>query len=220
MVPAIVLRSTLSGRESYCEPALWLLFPVHGKHHATFTCASYTVTDTDAHCFPDQVPALVSASPMFACLLVLQRLAFRTYLGLPDSHADTHTKSSRKVNWLLDVDTNEASQNSLYAYMYRKSNKEGTLWTAVKPTSTSKSWGNHYGEWRYIVRGVCVNRKWKKMKMYANVQPQVNVIKINEGVLPFLSTWESKDLFELGQKYCHKWYWTQLILLYFWDSQR
>lgn len=43
------------------------------------------------------------------------------------AHADTHTKSSRKVNWLLDVDTNEASQNSLYAYMYRKSNKEGTL---------------------------------------------------------------------------------------------
>lgn len=127
MVPTIVLRSTLSGRESYCEPGLWLLFPAYGKHHATFTWASYTVTDTDAHCFPHQVPALVSASPMFACLLVLQRLAFRTYSGLLDSHADTHTKSSRKVNWVLDSDTNEAAQNSLSAFMYRKSNKEDIL---------------------------------------------------------------------------------------------
>lgn len=125
MVPTIVLRSTLSGSESYCESGLRLLFPAYGKHSATFPWASYTVTDADAHCF--QVPALLSASPVFACLLVLQRLAFRTYSGLPDSHADTHSKYSRKVNWLLDTDTNEAAQNSLYAYVYRKSNKEGTL---------------------------------------------------------------------------------------------
>lgn len=94
MEPTIVPLSTLSGGESLCEQELCLLPP------AAFTWTSYTLTNRDAHSSPDQVPALVLASPMFACLLIPQRIS--AYSGLPDSHADIHTKYSRKVNWLLD----------------------------------------------------------------------------------------------------------------------